>query len=119
MYEIGLDNRGIQTDFLGELPQDPQHHVHCGQEVGHWLVQARLSLDHMQHYAIAQKNHGIDGGEEDGDPWILLLQARKSTETEGEEILTWVIEAITLELKYVFQAARMFISKKKFQFQVS
>ena len=98
MDEVGLGNARIQADFSNEPPQDAQHRVHCGQphaqvgegqhgqEVEHGLVQARLSPDHMQHQAVAQKHHGVDSGEGYGDPRVLLLQARKSREKEGGRI---------------------------------
>ena len=65
MNKEGLGNAGIQTNLLAEPPQDPQHHVHCGQphaqvsegqhgqEVEHGLMQAQLSTDHMQHQAVS------------------------------------------------------------------
>ena len=58
--------------LLAEPPKDPQHCVHCGQphaqvsegqhgqEVEHGLMQARLSMNHMQHQAVSQENHSID-----------------------------------------------------------
>ena len=94
MDKIGLGNAGIQADFSNEPPQDPQHCVECGQphaqvsegqhgqEVEHGLVQAGLCPDHMQHHAVSQKNQGIDGGEGNGKPGIVLVQAREPCENE-------------------------------------
>lgn len=94
MDEIGLDDAGIQADLSNEPPQNPKHCVHCGQshaqvgegqhgqEVEHGLVKAGLSPDHVEHHAVTQQHHGIDAGEGNGDPGILLLQTRKSSEKE-------------------------------------
>lgn len=58
---------------------DGQH----GQEVEHGLVQARFSPDYIEHQAVTQKNNSINGGEENRNPGILLLQTRKSSKKEG------------------------------------
>lgn len=83
MDEIGLGNAGIQADLLNEPPQNPKHctrrgqpHAQVGegqhcQEVEHGLVQAWLSPDHMQHHAVSQENHNVDGRERNGEPEIV------------------------------------------------
>jgi hypothetical protein len=83
MNKIGLGNAGIKGDVFSETPQDSQHCVHSrkphakvsdsqhGQEIEHGLLKAWLNLDHMEHHAVSQKNHGIDEEERYGDPEIV------------------------------------------------
>ena len=95
MDEIRLGDAGIQADLPAEPPQDAQHRVHGGQphaqvrdgqhgqEVEHGLVQAGLRPDHMQHQAVPGEHHGVDAGEGDGEPGVVLLQAGEARKEKG------------------------------------
>lgn len=48
------------TVYTVDSPMNRSVRASMAREVEHGLMQARLSMNHMQHQAVSQENHSID-----------------------------------------------------------